>query len=161
MGAPIEKQYKDVAAELRKRLEGEVKFDRYTLLLYSTDASIYQIEPIGVVVPRHKGDVQAAIEVANRFQVADPVQRGRHFACGAGGGPGDRGGFLQVHAKRPGGKQGRALVPGATRIGARRVERPCAVDGPSIWTGYLDFKSRHHRGNDWQQLCRRPFTHLW
>ena len=69
MGAPIEKQYKDVAAELRKRLEGEVKFDRYTLLLYSTDASIYQIEPIGVVVPRHKGDVQAAIEVANRFEL--------------------------------------------------------------------------------------------
>ena len=69
MGAPIESQYENVAAELRKRLEGEVKFDRYTLLLYSTDASIYQIEPIGVVVPRHKGDVQAAIEVANRFQV--------------------------------------------------------------------------------------------
>ena len=69
MGAPIESQYENVAAELRKRLEGEVKFDRYTLLLYSTDASIYQIEPIGVVVPRHKGDVQAAIEIANRFQV--------------------------------------------------------------------------------------------
>ena len=69
MGAPIESRYKDVAAELRKRLEGEVKFDPYTLLLYSTDASIYQIEPIGVVVPRHKGDVQAAVEVANRFQV--------------------------------------------------------------------------------------------
>jgi FAD/FMN-containing dehydrogenase/Fe-S oxidoreductase len=44
-----------------------VKFDRYTRLLYSTDASIYQIEPIGVVVPRHKGDVQAVIEIANRF----------------------------------------------------------------------------------------------
>ncbi len=69
MGASIESQYKNVAAELHKRLEGEVKFDRYTLLLYATDASIYHIEPIGVVVPRHKGDVQAAIEVANRFQL--------------------------------------------------------------------------------------------
>ncbi|MGH7767888.1 MAG: FAD-binding oxidoreductase, partial [Candidatus Binatia bacterium] len=30
---------------------------------------MYEIEPIGVVIPRHKGDVQAAIEVANRFNV--------------------------------------------------------------------------------------------
>ena len=28
---------------------------------------MYQIEPIGVVVPRHKGDVQAVIETANKF----------------------------------------------------------------------------------------------
>ena len=38
-------------------------------MLYSTDASIYQIEPIGVVVPRHKEDVQAAIEIANKLGV--------------------------------------------------------------------------------------------
>jgi FAD/FMN-containing dehydrogenase/Fe-S oxidoreductase len=60
--------YLDLEAELNKRIEGEVKFDSYTRLLYSTDASIYQIEPIGVVVPRHKADVQAAIATANRFQ---------------------------------------------------------------------------------------------
>src|SRR5918994_5717449 len=59
--------YLDLEAELKERIEGEVKFDRYTRLLYSADASIYQIEPIGIVVPRHKGDVQAAIETANRF----------------------------------------------------------------------------------------------
>src|SRR5215207_9091709 len=70
MGAPIESQYKDVAAELSKRVEGEVKFDRYTLLLYSTDASIYQIEPIGVVVPRHKRDVHAVLEIVNRLGVS-------------------------------------------------------------------------------------------
>ena len=43
----------------------DVRFDNLTRQLYATDASIYQIEPIGVVVPRHKGDVQAVIEVAN------------------------------------------------------------------------------------------------
>ena len=58
--------YQEIASELAKRLEGEVRFDRYTRLLYSTDASMYEIEPIGVVLPRHKGDVQAVIEVANR-----------------------------------------------------------------------------------------------
>ena len=62
--------YLDLEAELKKRIEGEVKFDRYTRLLYSTDASIYQIEPIGVVVPRHKGDVQAVIEIASRLGVS-------------------------------------------------------------------------------------------
>ena len=62
-------EYSEIAAELKKRLEGDIHFDRYSRLLYSTDASIYQIEPIGVVVPRHKGDVQAVIEIANRFQV--------------------------------------------------------------------------------------------
>ncbi|HEY7322988.1 MAG TPA: FAD-linked oxidase C-terminal domain-containing protein [Candidatus Binatia bacterium] len=62
-------EYSEIAADLKKRIEGEVRFDRYSRLLYSTDASMYQIEPIGVVVPRHKGDVQAAIEVANRFNV--------------------------------------------------------------------------------------------
>lgn len=62
-------EYFEIEAELKKRLDGEVRFDRYTRLLYSTDASIYQIEPIGVAVPRHKGDVQAAIEIATRFGV--------------------------------------------------------------------------------------------
>jgi FAD/FMN-containing dehydrogenase len=62
-------EYSEIAAALKKRLEGDVHFDRYSRLLYSTDASMYQIEPIGVVVPRHKGDVQAVIEVANQFQV--------------------------------------------------------------------------------------------
>jgi FAD/FMN-containing dehydrogenase/Fe-S oxidoreductase len=62
-------EYSDIAAELAKRLEGDVHFDRTSRMLYSTDASMYQIEPIGVVVPRHKGDVQAVIEIANRFSV--------------------------------------------------------------------------------------------
>jgi FAD/FMN-containing dehydrogenase/Fe-S oxidoreductase len=61
--------YQEIAAALRKRVEGEVRFDKYSRLLYSTDASMYEIEPIGVVLPRHKGDVQAAIEVANKFNV--------------------------------------------------------------------------------------------
>ncbi len=64
------RDYFEIEAELKKRIEGEVHFDKYSRLLYSTDASIYQIEPIGVVVPRHKGDVQAVIELANRLGVS-------------------------------------------------------------------------------------------
>jgi FAD/FMN-containing dehydrogenase/Fe-S oxidoreductase len=63
------KDYPEIAAALRKRVKGEVRFDKYSRLLYSTDASMYEIEPVGVVIPRHKGDVQATIEVAKRFSV--------------------------------------------------------------------------------------------
>src|SRR5437016_14247567 len=65
----MERDYREIDAEHKKRAKGDIYFDRYSRLLYSTDASIYQIEPIGVVVPRHKGDVQAVIEIANKFQV--------------------------------------------------------------------------------------------
>ena len=59
----------DLERELRRVVEGDVRFDAYSRLLYSTDASMYQVEPIGVVIPRHAGDVQAVIEVANRQNV--------------------------------------------------------------------------------------------
>jgi len=70
MSAAPSRDYFEIEAELKKRVEGEVRCDRYSRLLYSTDASIYQIEPIGVVVPRHKGDVQAVLELANRLNVS-------------------------------------------------------------------------------------------
>ena len=64
------RDYFEIEAELKKRIEGDVRFDRYSRLLYSTDASIYQIEPVGVVVPRHKGDVRAVIELSNKLGVS-------------------------------------------------------------------------------------------
>jgi FAD/FMN-containing dehydrogenase/Fe-S oxidoreductase len=57
----------DLERELKRAVEGDVRFDTYSRLLYSTDASMYQVEPLGVVIPRHAGDVRAAIEVANRL----------------------------------------------------------------------------------------------
>ncbi len=53
-----------LAGRLRQELEGEVLFDAFSRGRYSTDASIYQIEPIGVVVPRHQQDVLAALQIA-------------------------------------------------------------------------------------------------
>jgi len=47
-----------------------VRFDTASRLLYSTDASMYQVEPLGVVMPRDADDVRAAIEIARRLQVA-------------------------------------------------------------------------------------------
>ncbi|HKA61811.1 MAG TPA: FAD-binding oxidoreductase, partial [Methylomirabilota bacterium] len=65
----------DLEHELRRRVEGDVRFDRYSRLLYSTDASMYQMDPIGIVIPRHADDVQAVIEVANQ-QGAPVLPRG-------------------------------------------------------------------------------------
>lgn len=59
----------DLVRELECVVEGEVRFDRYSRLLYSTDASIYQIEPVGVILPRHAEDVAATVTVAARHGV--------------------------------------------------------------------------------------------
>src|SRR2546430_9313929 len=53
-----------LAERLRRELEGEVVFDRFSRGRYSTDASHYQIEPLGVVVPRTDDDVRAAMAIA-------------------------------------------------------------------------------------------------
>ena len=53
-----------LAARLKRELEGEVLFDRASRGRYSTDASIYQVEPVGVVVPRTETDALRAIEIA-------------------------------------------------------------------------------------------------
>ncbi len=51
-------------AELKARISGEVRFDRTSRMLYSTDASNYQIEPIGVVIPKSADDAIGAVELA-------------------------------------------------------------------------------------------------
>ncbi len=62
--------------DLRERIEGDVRFDQMSRGLYSTDASIYQIEPIGVVIPKHGDDIQAVIELANRYKTPVLVRGG-------------------------------------------------------------------------------------
>ncbi len=59
----------DLIDALRRTLTGEVRTDRVTRVLYSTDASIYQIEPLGVVLPRTLDDLNAAVELASRYGV--------------------------------------------------------------------------------------------
>jgi FAD/FMN-containing dehydrogenase/Fe-S oxidoreductase len=55
--------------ELRRRVEGEVRFDAGSRALYCTDASNYRLIPLGVVVPRHERDVAAALALARENQV--------------------------------------------------------------------------------------------
>ena len=60
---------------LRREVQGEVLFDRFSRGRYATDASIYQIEPLGVVVLRSREDAAAAIAIA-REEGAPVLPRG-------------------------------------------------------------------------------------
>jgi len=51
-------------ARLRREVDGEVMFDDASRGRYSTDASIYQIDPIGIVVPRSEEAARAALQIA-------------------------------------------------------------------------------------------------
>ncbi|HEX6162335.1 MAG TPA: FAD-linked oxidase C-terminal domain-containing protein [Vicinamibacterales bacterium] len=55
--------------ELEGIIDGEVRFDKVSRALYSTDASVYQIEPLGVVVPRSAEAVIRAVELAAKYGV--------------------------------------------------------------------------------------------
>src|SRR5512146_1113158 len=59
----------DFVSELRKHFSGDIRNDPASRLLYSTDASIYQIEPLGVVIPRTQDDLQAVVELAARYRL--------------------------------------------------------------------------------------------
>ena len=48
---------------------GEIRFDRLSRALYSTDASVYQIVPLGVVLPRTEEDIVAVVKTCSRFGV--------------------------------------------------------------------------------------------
>ncbi|HEX7188714.1 MAG TPA: FAD-binding oxidoreductase, partial [Actinomycetes bacterium] len=54
----------ELEALLRRDLDGEVAFDDYTRHLFSRDASMYAIRPLGVAFPRHSDDVAAAVATA-------------------------------------------------------------------------------------------------
>ncbi len=53
-----------LATRLREEVDGEVLFDAASRGRYSTDASIYQVEPLGVVVPRSEEAARTAVAIA-------------------------------------------------------------------------------------------------
>ncbi len=59
----------ELAEALRRVVGGEVRFDSYTRHLFSRDASMYAIEPVGVVFPRDAADVAAVVTTAAQFGV--------------------------------------------------------------------------------------------
>jgi FAD/FMN-containing dehydrogenase/Fe-S oxidoreductase len=60
-GSPLER-------ELRRSVNGEVRFDKISRALYSTDASVYKIEPAGVVIPKNREDIIRALAICRQLR---------------------------------------------------------------------------------------------
>ena len=61
---------------LEARLQGEVRFDKVSRALYSTDASVYQIEPVGVVVVKSRADVIETVKICRQFRCSITMRGG-------------------------------------------------------------------------------------
>ena len=77
-----------LARHLRKHLQGEVRFDKTSRRLYSTDASIYRIEPLGVVIPKTAEDLQITVQIAVEMHVPITARGGGTSLSGQSIGPG-------------------------------------------------------------------------
>ncbi len=64
-----EQQRERIRDDLKGIVKGQLLFDDLSRTLYSTDASIFQIQPLGVVVPQDEGDVQTLVRYAAEHQV--------------------------------------------------------------------------------------------
>ena len=71
-----------LAERLRHEIRGAVLFDRADRGRYATDASIYQVEPLGVIVPEEIGDVAAALAIAREEGVPVLPRGGGTSQCG-------------------------------------------------------------------------------
>ncbi|MBL8831015.1 MAG: FAD-binding oxidoreductase, partial [Rhodospirillales bacterium] len=72
----------DLEARLRREVKGDVLFGAFDRGRYATDASIYQIDPVGVVVPKDAQDAQIAIQIAADAGVPVLPRGGGTSQCG-------------------------------------------------------------------------------
>ena len=75
-------QDSSMAQRFLRETTAEVLFDDFSRGLYSTDASIYQIKPLGVVVPKTEEDVLATLGIANDAGVSVTMRGGGTSQCG-------------------------------------------------------------------------------
>ena len=142
-------------SHLRNTIEGEVRFDAGTRAAYATDASNYRQVPVGVVIPRHEGDVIAALSLARENSMPILARGGGTSlagqACNAA--------IVLDFSKY----MNRVLAIDAERAHssgrARRRPEPsqqCArAARPVLRSRPVDQRSMHHRRHDRQQFMRR------
>jgi FAD/FMN-containing dehydrogenase/Fe-S oxidoreductase len=59
----------EIVSKIKSSISGEIKTDRITRVLYSTDASIHKIEPLGVVLPRTIDELETIVTLADQYQI--------------------------------------------------------------------------------------------
>ena len=65
----MDDQQQRIQEDLQGLLQGDVLFDPLTLALYSNDSSLFQIQPLGVVLPRNRQDVITVVQYAQQQQI--------------------------------------------------------------------------------------------
>lgn len=75
--------------DLQAVVQGEVRFDKVSRVLYSTDASVYQIEPVGVLIPTCREDIIQALAVCRKHGTSITMRGGGTAQAGQaiGAGP--------------------------------------------------------------------------
>ncbi len=74
--------HSEIERRLNAELAGDVYADRFTRGRYATDASIYQMMPAGVVMPRSNEDLQATISIAREHEIPITARGGGTSQCG-------------------------------------------------------------------------------
>ena len=74
--------------KLQEQIAGEVRFDAISRALYSTDASVYQIHPLGVVIAKSRDDIIRTVNLARAHGVSITARGGGTSQAGqaVGGG---------------------------------------------------------------------------
>jgi FAD/FMN-containing dehydrogenase/Fe-S oxidoreductase len=62
--------------QLEEQISGEVRFDAVSRALYSTDASVYQIHPLGVVIPKSREDILRTVNLARAHGISVTMRGG-------------------------------------------------------------------------------------
>ncbi len=93
--APLELDRKELHAALAAEMEGEVRFDSLSRALYATDASVYQIVPAGVVIPKSREDILRTLAICRRFRCPITMRGGGTSQAGQAIGAG-----LQIDASK-------------------------------------------------------------
>jgi FAD/FMN-containing dehydrogenase/Fe-S oxidoreductase len=84
---PLAAHHRDFTDALAQRIEGDLRTDEMTRALYATDASMYQVTPVAVLLPRTSADVQAALRASKRFDVPVLPRGGGSALAGQAVGP--------------------------------------------------------------------------
>ncbi len=75
-------QIQKIGKEIRSKVDGKTLFDEFSRGRYSTDASVYQIKPLGVVLPKDTNDVLSLMEYSQKNSVPLLARGGGSSQCG-------------------------------------------------------------------------------
>ena len=77
-----ENQINKVAKEIQSKIKGKVLFDNFSRGRYSTDSSLYQMMPVGAVLPQDTNDVLELMNYSQRNNIPLLARGGGSSQCG-------------------------------------------------------------------------------